>query len=90
MDNGLFHKAKRLQVPKNVILLFQPPYCPELNPIEQLWEHLKKDLRWELFKGLAQLQTKLGGLLNELANAVVASITGYDYILEALSGANLI
>ena len=44
VDNGLFHKAKKLQVPENIILLFQPPHSPELNPIERVWEHLKKDL----------------------------------------------
>lgn len=32
LDNGGFHKAKRLQVPQNIILLFQPPHCPESNP----------------------------------------------------------
>lgn len=32
IDNGRFHKGKNLIVPENVILLFQPPYCPELNP----------------------------------------------------------
>jgi len=31
IDNGRFHKGKDLVVPENVILLFQPPYCPELK-----------------------------------------------------------
>lgn len=42
VDNGAFHKAKKLIVPANIVLLGQPPYCPELNPIERLWQHLKK------------------------------------------------
>jgi len=36
VDNGRFHNGKALVIPKNVIHLFQPPYCPELNPIEGL------------------------------------------------------
>jgi len=36
VDNGAFHKAKRLRVPHNIILLFQPPHSPESNPIEQV------------------------------------------------------
>ena len=28
VDNGRFHKGKGLVVPENIILLFQPPYCP--------------------------------------------------------------
>jgi transposase len=43
VDNGLFHKAKRLQIQKFVILFFQPPYSAELNPIETVWEYLKQD-----------------------------------------------
>ncbi len=32
LDNGAFHKAKKLKVPENIILIFLPPYSPELNP----------------------------------------------------------
>lgn len=39
LDNGAVHKAKRLQVPNNIILMFQPPHCPESNPIEQVWQY---------------------------------------------------
>ncbi|MDJ0715585.1 MAG: transposase [Prochloraceae cyanobacterium] len=34
-------ELKLLMIPSNIILLFQPPYCPELNPIERLWEYIK-------------------------------------------------
>ncbi len=90
VDNGRFHKSKDLIVPENVILLFQPPYCPELNPIERLWEYLKADLKWSSFKSLEQLQEKVEQLLAELTPEVVASITGYSFILDALSVVNTI
>ncbi len=90
VDNGAFHKTKSLQIPDNIILLFQPAYCPELNPIERLWQHLKKDLCWVLFKDLMQLQTKVDELLAQLNNETVASITGYSFILDALSVANIL
>ena len=90
VDNGRFHKGKALVVPENVILLFQPPYCPELNPIERLWEHLKADLKWASFQTLEQLQTKVGQLLAELTPKVTASITGYSFILDALSALNTV
>ncbi len=90
VDNGRFHKSKDLVVPDNIILLFQPPYCPELNPIERLWEYLKADLKWSSFKSLEQLQAKVEQLLAELTPEVVASITGYSFILDALSVVNTI
>ena len=30
-----------LQVPDNIILLHLPPYAPELNPMENVWEYLR-------------------------------------------------
>lgn len=77
-------------VPENIILLFQPPYCPELNPIEHLWQYLKADLRWAAFKTLEELQIKVGQLLAELTPEIIASITGYPFILDALSVVNTI
>jgi hypothetical protein len=37
LDNGAFHKAKSLQIPENIVLVFLPPYSPELNPAENMW-----------------------------------------------------
>lgn len=89
MDNGGFHKAKRLKVPSNIILLFQPPHCPELNPIEQVWQYLKRRLRWSLPATLDQLREQLQERLEALTPQVVASITGRRSILDALSVAGI-
>jgi transposase len=89
VDKGACHKAKDLVIPDNLILLFQPPYCPELNAIERLWQHLKKDLRWGLFKDLTQLQTKVDKLIADLTSETVASVTGFSFVLDALSVAGI-
>jgi hypothetical protein len=90
VDNGRFHTSKDLIIPDNVVLLFQPPYCPELNPIERLWEYLKADLKWSSFKTLAELQIRLDELLAELTPKIIASLTGYSFILDALSVVNTV
>lgn len=59
------------------------------GPIERLWEHLKQDLKWELFDDLKQLQNKVDELIHRLTPQQVASITGYGFILDALSVANI-
>ena len=103
LDNGGFDKAKRLIIPQNIILLFQPPHCqatfwgeaspqklaPESNPIEQIWQFLKRQLRWTLPHNLEQLRQLLKQKLGALTKEVIASITGRQSILEALSVARL-
>ncbi|NJQ97687.1 MAG: IS630 family transposase [Hydrococcus sp. CSU_1_8] len=85
LDNAPCHKANKLIVPDNVILLFQPPYCPEVNPIERFWEYLKKFLRWELFDDLEELRSRVARILNSLKQEVIQSLVGWGDILQALS-----
>jgi transposase len=42
MDQAGWHKAKALQVPANMELAFLPPYSPDLNPQEQVWDELRE------------------------------------------------
>ena len=41
LDNGGFHKAKSLVIPKNIVFIFLPFYSPELNPAELVWLNMK-------------------------------------------------
>jgi transposase len=42
MDGAGRHKSHYLQLPENLRLLFLPPYSPELNPQEHLWDELRE------------------------------------------------
>ena len=88
LDNGAFHKAKRLRVPNNIILFFQPAHCPELNPIEQVWQYLKRRLRWSMPKNLEELRQDLKVELEKLTPLILASITVRHDLLSALSVVN--
>jgi hypothetical protein len=89
LDQAGWHKAKRLRVPDNIILMFQPAHSPECNPIEQVWQYLKKRLRWKCLKTLDELRQLIKEQLLALTVDTVASITGRASILEALSVANI-
>lgn len=41
IDNAGWHSAKKLTVPSNITLIPLPPYAPELNAMEQVWEWIK-------------------------------------------------
>lgn len=43
VDGASSHKSKELEIPKNISLVFLPPYSPELNPAEQIWNVLRRD-----------------------------------------------
>ncbi len=34
VDGAAWHKTAKLNIPDNIHLIFQPPYSPELNPME--------------------------------------------------------
>lgn len=40
-DQAGFHTAQKLKPPDNLTLIPLPPYCPELNPMENLWHYLR-------------------------------------------------
>jgi putative transposase len=84
MDKGAFHHSQVLKIPENVIFLFQPPHTPEVNPIERLWLEIKRVLRWECFSSLEELRGELWKQLKKLRNEIVASVTGYKFIIDAL------
>jgi hypothetical protein len=85
LDNGRFHHSSSLKIPDNILLIFQPPYSPELNPIERIWSHIKQELSWEIYENLDSLKEKVSAFLGEFSPEEIASIAGWDYILSALA-----
>lgn len=82
LDNGHFHQAKSLQIPDNVVLLFLPPYSPELNPIERLWQDIKAKLFENVFISIKEMQHKLTDILRKYTKTTIESITSYDYLTK--------
>jgi transposase len=85
LDNSGTHTAKTLVIPANVVLLFQEPYAPELNPAERVWRALKDELAWERWTSLADLQDRLLELIGDWTDEMLQSLTSYPYIMAALS-----
>jgi len=51
LDNASFHKSKitqELAKAAGCLLLFLPPYSPDLNPIENKWANLKQHRKYNL------------------------------------------
>jgi len=41
LDGAGWHSSPKLVVPDNIVLLPLPPYAPELNPTENIWQYLR-------------------------------------------------
>jgi len=87
LDNGAFHKAKRLIIPNNIALCFIPPYSLELNPAEKVWGFIKKKITNKAFKILTELQNFVDTIIKKYINCErIKSITKtntYGHILNA-------
>ena len=85
MDGAGWHKAKALSVPANMALIFLPPYSPELNPVEHIWDHIREDgFRNKAFKSIEAVEDQLMQSLEALEKdpALVANMTGFPWIVS--------
>lgn len=84
IDGAPAHVAHALVIPDNVVLFRLPPYCPELNPMERVWQDLRRRLRADLPAGLGALVDDVTRVVREYTPAILASLTGYPYLVKAL------
>lgn len=42
VDRAAWHVTEKLLIPNNLSILPLPPYSPELNPVEQIWQQLRQ------------------------------------------------
>ena len=80
LDNGAFHKAKRLKIPNNIALLFLPPYSPELNPAEKIWKHYKRKFTNKFFINLDQISSFFTKTTLDIDMKMVISTCAYKYV----------
>lgn len=89
LDNGAFHKAKSLKIPENIILIFLPPYSPELNPAENMWARLKRTFTNRLFKTLDELSEFICTTTKTINAENVKNTCRFSYIFEGSFWTNI-
>ena len=85
LDNGQFHKAKKLSIPKNVELEFLPPYSPELNRLNGPSRTSKTPSGLTSTSIWRTCSKRPERFFPSCTDEAVASLIGYDYLLEAAS-----
>ena len=60
MDGAGWHKSRGLKLPANMRMMVLPPYSPELNPVENIWEELReKNFHNRIFHSLDAVEEHL-------------------------------
>ena len=79
IDNAAFHSTKDVVLPENIVLMPIPPYCPELNPAEKVWQWMKDKIAMKIFDTLETLEKKMDQIIENIEGELIKSITGYEF-----------
>lgn len=87
LDGAGWHTAEALTLPNNMMLVPLPPYAPELNPTEHIWDDLReKYFHNHVFESIDSLEDHLEASLRamECDQERVRSIVAWPWIVNAL------
>jgi transposase len=83
MDQAGWHKSKTLQVPKNIRFRLLPPYSPEPNPVEKLWQWVKRHIcRNRLFASEDELMDAVAHELSRLEPHKLKNLCHCSYLFH--------
>jgi hypothetical protein len=85
VDGASSHKSKELCCPENIRLVALPPYSPELNPQEHVWDELReKEFPNRVFNELAAVERQLEKGLTRMSedSPSLRSLTAWPWIIS--------
>jgi transposase len=88
LDRAGWHQTGSLTLADNLRLLKLPPYSPELDPVEHLWDDLReKSFHNRVLESIDALETHLADSLRdiELDHQRVRSIVAWPWIISSLT-----
>lgn len=89
-DNAPCHRPQIHREIPGLIILFLPPYSPELNPAERFFEELRKATANHIWKTIEEqekaIEEKLVALTDDIEG--MKRLTGYDWILRQWAQVN--
>jgi len=80
-DNAGWHKSAGLIVPNNMELIYIPPYTPEMNPTEQVWDEIReKNFKNKFFDSLNKVTAQLCDCFDSITNDLIKSLCNRNWI----------
>jgi len=91
-DGAGFHQKKQLEgIPGNVHLINLPPYSPELNPIEQLWDQVAVVYANKVYETLEEIESDISQALRpfwECTKPVLRLLGADNYLLRSANASS--
>jgi transposase len=87
VDGAGNHHGDELEIPTNIILQLLPPYAPELNPQENIWDEIREKIfKNYALKSMSEVNAKLdeAALYIKRNPTLVKSITLFPYIVKSI------
>jgi DDE superfamily endonuclease len=89
LDKAGWHTSARLTLPDNIVLLPLPPYAPELNPAENVWEFMRQNWFghqvWPSYKAVVDACCEAWNKLMQMPERI-ASLTQREWAAITVSG----
>lgn len=87
LDGAGWHTSNQLQLPENIRLLRLPPYSPELNPTEHIWDYIREQKQFNnyTFETLDEVENNLSKALKEINTeyAEMSSLCNFQWLKYA-------
>ena len=85
-DNSSVHKSVSNSLSGKIGFKFLPAYSPELNPVERLFEELRRHTANRVFDSLVELESALLKVIDEYSSdkEKVRQLCCYSWILEQI------
>jgi hypothetical protein len=84
MDAAGWHTTNNLVIPRNISILPLPPYSPELNPAEHIWDYIREQKHFNnySFNSLDEVDKQLGIALKELHDEkeILKSLCNFNWL----------
>lgn len=84
-DGASAHKIDKELLPDNIKLTYLPPYSPQLNPQEYIWDDMREKFFYNLaFDSMNAVENQLITACNYYENnpAIVKSISAWNWIIS--------
>lgn len=84
-DNASWHTSRSLKIPENIVFLYLPPYSPQLNPVEHLWDYIReqKGFNNRIINSIEEVIDKLSDALHQIEQEkdIIKSMCNFSWLL---------